>query len=205
MPVGANVRWAGATPGYELPLNWDLEAFWRRRQQWHPITTSLRRTADFELVQDAPECAAWTIDSWQSYHWRGPGGVTSLASDRLALAAWGLPLGVIRCWGLRADGEWIAGQVTVVAGGTMAFLSTYRDRNYLWHGVGTRLIYEAMSWARREGLERAYLGTHQPYKRLWAPPDAVAWNYIVSPLRAHIAEAVRDRFAALRVPRSARH
>ena len=197
-PRGRHVRWAAASPAYDLVLRSNPEEFWRRRDRWHAIAASLRRTTAFELVVDSPECAKWTIEAWSAYRWRSPETVASLAPDRISLAEWGMPDGHVRSWGLRRDGEWAAGIVGVIVGDALALSTIHRDRDYNWYSPGTRLLYETVMWAKRAGLGRVQFGTQQSYKRYWAPPDEVAWTYAISPLQAYIVEAARARLGGLR-------
>jgi Acetyltransferase (GNAT) domain len=192
-----NVRRAATGPTHDLSLRADPEEFWRERGRWPSIITARRRTELFELVVDSTEAARWTIDNWAAYHWRGPDGVTSLAEDRLIATLYGLEHGSTRCWALRDSGRWVAGCIATVVSGELAFTTVYRRREYDWHSPGSRLFYEAVTWAKESGLQRASFGGHFAYKRHWAPASGLAWNYLVSPFRSHIVAAARSGGATL--------
>ncbi len=198
-PAGwANVRWAGTIGGYELTLGEHPERYWRSRDRWTSVLQARRRTGHFELILDDPDSAHWTIDGWHKRFDTGDSShVAAKWEDRHIIADWGLRSGLVRSWALRDQGRWIAGVVANVDGGRLTFATVYRDPEYEWHCLGTRLFSEAFIWAYESGMDCVDLGGGLDYKRWWAPPAGRRWHYVVSPLPVHAVRGSVGRASAL--------
>lgn len=199
-PAGwRNLRWLTREPSYELLLDEPPERYWRKTDRWKSVVQAQRRTADFELVRDDQSSAAWILERWHEFWFRGDTArLAAKWQDQQAFVDWGLEAGTIRTWALRDGGRWIAGAITVVKDRRLTLLTVYRDRDYDWHSVGTRVFAEASNWAYEQGLERVIFGGGFAYKRWWGKPVGMRHTYGVSPFAVHSLNWITDRFGTIR-------
>lgn len=194
----AGVRWSRSIQSYELSLEESPERYWRSRDRWTSVLQARRRTEPFELILDEPDSAHWTIDQWHERFYTGDNArVSSKWEDRHMVADWGLGSGTVRSWGLRDNERWIAGIVANVDGSRLTFSTVYRDPEYDWYSLGTRLFSEAFLWAYESGMDCVDLGGDLDYKRWWARPIQGRWHYAVAPLPVYAVQGSVARLSAL--------
>lgn len=188
-----NLRWVVTDTSYELSMEASPEAYWRETDRWKSVVQARKRSAPFELVLDDPAATRWVVEHWRD-HW-GTGRAVEAAAkwrDRITFDEWGLTTGATKTWALRDGGRWVAGCVGVIREGSMMLQTVFRDRDYDWYSVGTRIFAEAVLAAYEAQLRQVSFGSGFEYKRWWARPGRQQYTYMVAPLPVHAANWLLD-------------
>lgn len=102
-------------------------------------------------------------------------------SDRLLAAQYLEKQGHYYSMLLLDHGVPVAGHSFVVHQRDLVAHVTYRQQEYDWYGVSTRLLDLAFHWAAEAGFEKLDLGGGYDYKARWAPQDGERTEFNVYP------------------------
>jgi CelD/BcsL family acetyltransferase involved in cellulose biosynthesis len=94
------------------------------------------------------------------------------------------------------DGEkFVAAELCIVHRRELVFWSTFRNRDYDYHGVGNRTMELAYHWARDNGLlgidiGGSFVGGVASYKGRWAPQSGAKATLLISPFIQYAEDRV---------------
>jgi GNAT superfamily N-acetyltransferase len=180
-PEISGMRDATATPTHGMLCSDDFEQYWRKNGNWKDVRLYRNRCKGFEMRLDEPGSLEFTIRHWEA-RWR-PSNVTVMPDleDRVIVATSLERLGFSHTLSLFDEDRMVASLSFTIHNNEAVAHYNYRNPEYNWHGVMTRLIEAGFYWARDRGFRKVDLGGSFEYKAKWAPENGEKWEFTVCP------------------------
>ena len=170
------------TPTRGMALSEDFEHYWRQSSLFKNTRTAKKRCEGFELRVDVPNAAELTIRKWDAKWRQGKWGAESPdLAERLAAARCLEERGLLHTLLLFHKEEPVAGATVMIDRNDAVAHCSFRDPEYDWHWVMTRLMALMFYWAKETGLTSIDVGGSYDYKERWAPEGGEKWEFVVCP------------------------
>jgi GNAT superfamily N-acetyltransferase len=208
LPPLKTVRFVNAAPYYRIATRSDVDGHWKANGNGRSLKSAQNRCkalGDVRLEVDGPDGAEWIIRNWHEKWKDDPDLETVTTEFVLAAAAYLQPRGRYNSFRLLIDERPVAGLNMFPHDGVMHLQNVYRDPEFEWHGVGTRLIELMFRWAAQSPYEYVDLGCGPGYKARWAEEAGQRFSFSVTPVRLalmrqglEVLRTIRRRGRALR-------
>ena len=170
------------TPTYGMSCSEDFEAYWRKSSLLRNIRTHRNRCKGFDLKINNPNSSGLIIKNWdQKWHACQEGSHSPDIAERLLAAEYLQERGLHYSLLLLDRDEPVAGITFLIHRNEAVSHHTYRNPQYDWHGVMTRVWDLSFHWAREMGFDGIDLGGSFDYKKPWAPERGEKWEFTVRP------------------------
>jgi len=170
-----------SSPTFQMHLSEDVEEYWRSTRNMKNIRQYRNRCRQFTLEVNKPGDAEWVLKNNEEKLL--PAGLAEIPdlAEKIAVSRYLEDRNLYYTLSLRDGDRRVAGATLIKHGNDAVAHTFYRDHQYNWHGVGTRLVELSFHWAKEMGFRRMDVGGSFEYKHKWAPEEGRKWAFEICP------------------------